>query len=759
MYEYNYTSITGELTGNYFETFKGSGNPQGIISIDENYLWISDSSDDALLKYYYNGTYAGEKIDTSYYGATNPKGMSYNGTWLFLADSSADEIFYLYPNNFSYANISFDTAIFGATTPYGVAYDNSSGYFYVTDYSDNGVYRILGNGTYSDDFYYTTGFIGDAGEKTSPSSINIENGIAYIMDLNNYIGYDGIYLFNITGEPYNKYIQYKIYFNNGNNLSDTPTLESISLGSEPDSIPPYFTTIPENDTILYLEDWTGVDFDAEDETSFNSFSVNDSRFTINSTGFLDNASELGVGVYILNITINDTSNNLNSTIYQLEINKSTSNCQVLFNETSPLIYPSTFKAYTDCNTEFTLKRNGTTITNNSEQTLSAGIYNFTVERADIINYTNIYDEELFTISQTSSLVYTYLNNSRANVSIYGGDSIWLNGTLEIGEGEIKLYNNGTLINMGTSPISNLTDFNATGLYNITAIYEGNENYTSSFETWWINVISTIDITPPNISLIYPEAGTEDSDGVVNFIFNSTDLRNITNCSLYSQFGLYITKTNIINGINTIEVSSITSGNALYSEDLQWYIKCTDDLNNIGNSTIRHLDTIPPYVGNPGGGGGATTDVTDLNKNPKYIELSYPKTWLRNSEVQIKFYAYSMNESIYYPKSMEYILNITGITQGDSVNTEDGGIITKFKISNTADLRNESIKLKIIDERTLENVINFEVKASSTIAENITNNIKNNPYALAVIIGGGFFLVIIIILIIVVSVNSKKKEKA
>lgn len=266
-----------------------------------------------------------------------------------------------------------------------------------------------------------------------------------------------------------------------------------------DATPPTFTTIPANASLDYKVNWAGVTFVATDETGFDTFTVNDTRFQINSTGYLSNKTALAADTYRLNITINDTINNINYTIYEVEINKiningvdiiiddygllyeftypqtvnatlvdkntgdedcvytsyrngtqltlpenkslspgfyvyilnstggqnyssisdiqyielnvynSTDNCQVLFNTTSPLEYGKTFTVYTDCTSAYTLKRNGTIITNNSEQDLAVGTYNFSVQRTDTVNYTNIYDDEYFTLSDTTAPIITITN--------------------------------------------------------------------------------------------------------------------------------------------------------------------------------------------------------------------------------------------------------------------------------------------------------------------------------------------------------------
>ena len=60
--------------------------------------------------------------------------------------------------------------------------------------------------------------------------------------------------------------------------------------------------------------------------------------------------------------------------------------------------------------------------------------------------------------------------------------------------------------------------------------------------------------PATIALISPEQGTQDTDGIIRFIFNPTDANTIDNCSLIYQDGIYTTSTSIQDGIpNIIEI--------------------------------------------------------------------------------------------------------------------------------------------------------------------------------------------------------------
>ncbi|MFW6013942.1 MAG: MBG domain-containing protein [Candidatus Nanoarchaeia archaeon] len=191
--------------------------------------------------------------------------------------------------------------------------------------------------------------------------------------------------------------------------------------------------------------------------------------------------------YVYNTTGNNNYT-YESVDFELEVQKANDSCDLLFNETSPLTYPATFKVYSNCTTDFELYRNGTQVENNSEQKLPAGKYNFEVNRTDTQNYSNVYDSENFTINKASSQVHAYINNSRANYSadeLTAGDTS-LNGTLISGEGEINMYLNDTLINEGSSPLVSTTNLSV-GEYWFNVTYEETENYSASMESWSINV--------------------------------------------------------------------------------------------------------------------------------------------------------------------------------------------------------------------------------------------------------------------------------
>ena len=340
-----------------------------------------------------------------------------------------------------------------------------------------------------------------------------------------------------------------------------------------------------------------------------------------NAGILGNPNTVTLGVGVYNYTFNTTGSanySSNSASQILTVNINSSSCSIQFNSTSPQTYPYKFLVYNNCTTDSYITRNGTIISNNSEQDLSAGQYNFTVYRNDTTNYTNIIDSKDFQIQQNTSLsIYTYLNNSRANITIYNNTAIWLNGTLNGISSTIKLYKNGTLINSGTSPISNLTNFNGTGIYNITTIYEGNTNYSSKYETWWVNVTTAPDTIPPSINITYPLNTTYTANvSALNYTFVET---NPSRCWYSNSSGVW-NSTDVAAGVNfsnstgycanpdpscntqttctsvcwapwypTPTIFSVEGSNT-------WTVYCNDTAGNVNSSSVTFFkDSIYPVV--------------------------------------------------------------------------------------------------------------------------------------------------------------------
>ncbi len=392
---------------------------------------------------------------------------------------------------------------------------------------------------------------------------------------------------NLTNANYN-FTAYAI--DSSGNLNKTET-RIVTVGITSDTTPPYFTAIPANASLNYLQA-LDVDFNASDETAFGFYAVNDTRFTINSSGGLKNNTILGVAVYLINITINDSSNNLNSTIYQVNVSKIAPTLTYSINSqlnNISITYPQQVNASAST-TGGTVKlyRNDVDVTteNGLNQTLGAANYTYIFNVTGNQNYSNIALVTMtINVSQnTSSKIYTYLNNSRNNITIYNNTAIWLNATLFNATGTIYLYKNGTLINSGNSPLSNLTSFNGTGLYNITAIYPSNTNYSGSSETWYVNVTPP-DTIKPNINITYPVNGTNSSN--INLNVNYTVSDNIAISSCWYSNDSYSVNTTLSNCAN---LTTIVWSQGKHNVTI-W---TNDTSNNLNSSFVSfNIDSIGP----------------------------------------------------------------------------------------------------------------------------------------------------------------------
>lgn len=120
---------------------------------------------------------------------------------------------------------------------------------------------------------------------------------------------------------------------------------------------------------------------------------------------------------------------------------------------------------------------------------SVGTYTILLNMTSGQNYTenNSLDVKQLNVTQATPTVYTSLNGSRANITILLNEVVVLNSSLINGQGDIRLYKNGTLINNGSSPLINTTLFNGTGVYNITTEFPSNQNWTGDSETWYVIV--------------------------------------------------------------------------------------------------------------------------------------------------------------------------------------------------------------------------------------------------------------------------------
>lgn len=194
--------------------------------------------------------------------------------------------------------------------------------------------------------------------------------------------------------------------NAGNTWVDYISLSvTYSVG---DTIPPYFTTIPNNITLNYSQGF-GIDFDATDDIAFGSFFINwTTFFQINQSGFLQNSSpNLGINYYEINVSINDSEGNQNYTIFTLNISKGNPLNNMLLSGTTPITYGTSgdFQGSEtnigDVDLTYQLFRNGQIVSNPDTSILGVGLYEYEYNTTGGENWTSGRTLQNLTINQAT----------------------------------------------------------------------------------------------------------------------------------------------------------------------------------------------------------------------------------------------------------------------------------------------------------------------------------------------------------------------
>ena len=366
-----------------------------------------------------------------------------------------------------------------------------------------------------------------------------------ILDINN----TNITATNLTASVYNASTQFTIagnysykWYSYGNGTSknfNTSQVKNYTVNASADTIAPYFNEVLTNQTVAYKTAFS-LDVNATDAVGFDSYAVNDTtNFNINSSGWLKNATFLAAGTYRINITINDTTNNKNTSNIQIDVTSLASVVNLTINATTPQNYGTKLNAtcnvLTGDNSNSTLWVDGIVRTNSATLDLNASTHTMNCSYVATTNYTGSNNYSSFIINKIVSSINVTVNETANNISINEGGQIRLNVSMLTGElpNYVELYNNGGLINNGSSPLSNLTTFNTLGTFNITGHYNATTNYSESWQTWNVTV-NNIDNEYPYFSN-YSTTPTNNTAYVLNAYYNFSANVNTTNGSAGVEF--------------------------------------------------------------------------------------------------------------------------------------------------------------------------------------------------------------------------------
>ncbi len=447
-------------------------------------------------------------------------------------------------------------------------------------------------------------------------------------------------------------------------------------------------------------------------------------------------SDLSVGNYSYRWYANDSFSNLNdSENGTYTINQGTPSLNITFSPSDNESYGTeTTVNGTGCPSQLTcnLYRNDTgEITPPDVATLGVGVYNYTYNTTGNINYTSASVSDNLTVNQATGLVYTYVNNLQSNITIEQYTEIYLNGTLETGQAgdTIKLYYNNTLIEQGVPPLSNLTNFTTIGLFNITTIYDGNENYTSAYETWWVNV-SEADVTPPQISIIHPQNISYDSVQT-QLNYTASDNFGLNYCECWYSLNEGETNTTITCGQN---ITGLNSGQGSST----WTIWANDTKGNENSSSVTFfVDSIAPTIQFVD---FTETSGTSLGRN--YIQINVTASDDNLDTITIRLYN-STNLLQTNTSTSPFPINYIGLSAGtyyfnatanDTLNNQDSTetknvtlilpSLTIIKPKNETYMTKEDLPLKYSANYEDTVKYNIDLGENTTITSNTTFSVSS-----------------------------------
>ena len=333
-----------------------------------------------------------------------------------------------------------------------------------------------------------------------------------------------------------------------NNLNWTILNVTVS-----DTTSPLFFPLPQNQTIEGGVSF-GYDINATDLGGISTYIINDSRFSFFSNGTLINTSRLNVGTYNLNISVNDSSRNVNWTFF---------NVTVLDTTAPTLTYQSPANGYSN---DSTSQVNVTFTCNASDFNQ---LQNFSLYLTNAINQSLISNRTSNLNGKTNSSNWT-IEISRGNYTwnclVYdqAGLSTWgTNRTLKLNYSDttpptISILGPTTPQNGTNTNISLLTDEESVCVY---------KNETSNFTRMEItgNVLQSqiINLTTAGTHL-FVFACNDTSNNTANLSNNIliTSIFAQQSSSYSTTFTANITKTiSVINNINlTFNISYTTPQN-------------------------------------------------------------------------------------------------------------------------------------------------------------------------------------------------------
>lgn len=349
----------------------------------------------------------------------------------------------------------------------------------------------------------------------------------------------------------------------GGTFASDPGIVIIDDGNESFYSPwlAYFAVVPSGDDAR-----GALAYDSQNRTFDESFFGTTIGYNENLTlsqvgstsewsGTFTNTSYIGM-YNLTTIYVNDTDNAWNTSTYStISFTTETgeldnSSCDVYFNTTSPITYPNRFTVYTNCSSDYTLYRNGTSISNGTSID-GAGYYNLSVVRTNQGSYNNIFDDEFFTINTFDDGCSIFFNET-SPVYYPNTFTVWTN------------CSTGTLRRNNTEITNNSEQDLTYGVYNFSFQRTDTQNYTTNYIDEYFEIS---DNTPPTINVTVPQTS--------NYVFFTNYTNGIYGYFPYTSY--FINWTSYDDNLDTCWFENISS--------LNFMIRVNETVTCNANATI------------------------------------------------------------------------------------------------------------------------------------------------------------------------------
>ncbi len=407
------------------------------------------------------------------------------------------------------------------------------------------------------------------------------------------------------GRNYNVYEIERILKNNGKSINDSTGLNysRINIFNSIDSfIAPNFSWIGYPPNSSYYGKEVVINLSAEDNVniSFSNISINSESYAMSNDGsyYYYVFNPPSNGSYVYNVTFFDITGNSNSSeSVILEVKES--NPPAYYNISSSITYGEYFNASWIDDSNISYVWADLDGINYSAFLLEDNVYflnySFAAGNYSMIWYAN---DSLGNLNYSSLNVSIYQKNPNLNLTlIFNNNSYFSNIIIEngsfvnlsassIAEDKIKLYINNSLINEDYFQLSNYSQFNYTGSFNVAVIYNGSQNYSFDSMNYTIKVESSF--SPPTVYKMFPKNNSYLNYNNVTFKINASDasLRNIT-LYLWNSTSLYSSNFSYLEGMYNESNFSYSLEEGNYS----WNVLACDYSNNCSYSVNGNFSLV------------------------------------------------------------------------------------------------------------------------------------------------------------------------